>query len=238
MTRCLLIQHVEPERAYAIGDALGRARVETIACRVFDGDPIPATLDQFHGVVVMGGPMSATSDDGFPTRAAEIHLLTEALRRSVPVLGVCLGAQLLARAGGAEIFKGENGPEVGWGTVELSGAGIEDRLLGGLPTTLPVLHWHGDTYKLPDEAVHLASSNAYLEQAFRLGSVAWGFQFHVEVDLDAVESFLSSFGEDAFSARTTPEAIREDTQAALEKLRPSRDLILDRFASVVLGDLA
>jgi GMP synthase-like glutamine amidotransferase len=233
MTTCLVIQHVEPESPYAIGDALERAGISVFVCRTYTGANVPNSLAGFDGLVVMGGPMSATDDAGFPTRRAEINLATEALGRGIPTLGVCLGAQVLALAAGGEVFKGLNGPEVGWGEIELSELAGADQLFAGLPPQLTVLQWHGDTFTLPPDGVNLARSAHYHEQAFRCGSAAWGLQFHVEVDEIAVEAFLDSFGADAFEAGTNPDAIRAETASALARLRPHRDLILERFALAV-----
>jgi GMP synthase-like glutamine amidotransferase len=235
MTSCLVIQHIEPEKPYKVADALGRAGIEVVICEIFSGETLPG-LDLFDGLVVMGGPMSATSDKGFPSREAEIDLLAEALERRVPTLGICLGAQLLALAGGAEVTKGTAGPEIGWGTVQLSGAASSDLLLSGLPGDLSVLRWHGDTFGLPPGAVNLATSVTYDQQAFRCGTCAWGLQFHVEIDDEAVDSFLRAFGADAFAANTTPDAILASTPDALASLQPYQSRILDCFATLVASE--
>jgi GMP synthase-like glutamine amidotransferase len=114
LSRCLVVQHLDPESAFAIADALRAAGVDVDTRCVFAGDDLPTDLSGFDGVVVMGGPMSATTDEGFPTRAAEIALLAEALRLGPPTLGVCLGAQLLAAAAGSSVHPNARGPEIGW----------------------------------------------------------------------------------------------------------------------------
>ena len=235
MSSCLVLQHVEPETAFVIGDALMAAGVVVETREVYAGDSIPAGIGGFDGLVVMGGPMSATSDEGFPSRTAEIALLADALDAGVPILGVCLGAQLLASAGGGMVTRGSNGQEIGWGVIDLSEAASVDPLLGGLPGRLSVLHWHGDTFDLPAGATHLASSPRYANQAFRVGENAWGFQFHIEVDGEAVESFLEAFGDEARSAGIDPETIAADTRARVGELAPIRDRIAARFARLVAG---
>lgn len=235
MTTCLVVQHEEPERPYAIGDALERAQVVVDVRRVFSGGSLPSSLESHDGLVVMGGPMSATTDEGFATRRDEIGLLREALELNLLVLGVCLGAQLLALAAGGEVLPGDNGPEIGWGTVELTDAADRDGLLAGLPRELDVLHWHSDTFTLPDRCVRLARSGSYENQAFRCGTRAWGLQFHVEVDARAVKEYVGSFGEEAVAGGTTPEAVEAGSSAALARLEPHRRLIVDRFAGFVAG---
>jgi GMP synthase-like glutamine amidotransferase len=235
MSSCLVFQHIAPEKSFAIGEALTAAGVVVETREVFAGDSIPTGIADFEGLVVMGGPMSATSDEGFPTRAAEIGVLADALGAGVPILGVCLGAQLLAAAAGGMVIAGTAGQEIGWGDVDLSAAASEDPLLGGLPNRLTVLHWHGDTFELPVGATHLASSSRYPNQAFRVGERAWGFQFHVEVDGDAVQSFLAEFGDEARSAGIDPATIAAETSARVERLIPIRDQIVARFAHLVAG---
>ncbi len=230
---CLVVQHVEPERPYAIGAELATAGVAVDIRQVFAGEPLPSDMAGFDGLVVMGGPMSACGDGGFPTRQAELDLLVDALASAVPTIGVCLGAQLLALAGGGAVFPGAAGPEVGWASIELTEQAADDPLLAGLPGRLTVLHWHGDTFDLPPASVHLAVSSRYPGQAFRIGARAWGLQFHLEVDERAVAAFLDAFGQDAVRAGTTRESIGADTPGALDALRPHRALVLARFAELV-----
>jgi GMP synthase-like glutamine amidotransferase len=233
MAVCLVIQHVEPEESYAIGEALHAHGVELDERRIYAGDLVPEEIVGYDGLVVMGGPMSARSDDGFPTRRAEVALLAAAVDDAVPTLGVCLGAQLLAAAGGAAVLGGPAGPEIGWAPVELLEDSADDPLLTGLPASLTVLHWHGDTFALPAGALHLAQSAAYAHQAFRLGPSAWGLQFHVEVTDKAVAAFLAAFRDEAESVPGGAEQIAGDTADALVLLEPWRDLLASRFAALV-----
>jgi GMP synthase-like glutamine amidotransferase len=230
-----VIQHVEPEPPYKIGEALRSAGVDLDHRRIFAGDDVPSDCTGYSGVVVMGGPMSAHLDDGFPSRLAEISALESALSLEIPTLGVCLGAQLLAIASGADVYPGTSGAEIGWAPIELSDAAADDRLLHGLPSTLNVLHWHGDTFDIPDGAVHLASSARYPNQGFRSGHAAWGLQFHLEVDQTALDTFLSDFGEDASAAEGGAAAIAGETPGALAALDPHRGIVLQRFAALVVA---
>jgi GMP synthase-like glutamine amidotransferase len=233
MSTCLIIQHVEVEHPFKIAEALRIAQIKVQMAEVFAGDAIPSDASGLDGVVVMGGPMSARSDEGFESRRAEIALLCDAFEREVPVLGVCLGAQLLATACGGEVKAGEVGPEIGWGTVELTEVASTDALLGGLPEAIPVLHWHSETFELPPGALKLASSSRYPNQAFRVGERAWGFQFHLEIDDAAVRSFVVAFAGEATDAGCDPVSIQEATPSALEILAPHQDRVLARFTTVV-----
>jgi GMP synthase (glutamine-hydrolysing) len=106
------------------------------------------------------------------------------VKRDIPVLGVCLGAQLLAHALGANVFRGQQ-PEIGFAPVELTTEGRRDVIFNGVPSPVPVFHWHGDTFDLPVGAALLASSANYSNQAFRFGKRAYGLQFHLEPDAPA-----------------------------------------------------
>jgi GMP synthase-like glutamine amidotransferase len=238
ISTCLIIQHVAPELPFALGAALARRGVDLDLRAVFAGDALPPDLAGFDGLVVMGGPMSAYDDAGFPTRRAELGLLADAVAAGVPTLGVCLGAQLLAQATGGAAVPGQAGLEVGWSSVSFTADVANDPLLAGIDGEVTVLHWHGDTYQRPPEAVHLASSAQYPEQAFRIGDTAWGLQFHLEVDAAAVEGFVDVFRGEADAAPGGAAGIVEQTCAAIEALRPVRDRVLDRFASLVAAPAA
>jgi GMP synthase (glutamine-hydrolysing) len=138
---------------------------------LYRGDALPG-LEELDGLVVLGGPMGVGDTKQHPHLAAEIDLLAAAVAVGIQVLGVCLGAQLLARAGTTE---------VGIGSVALTRAGERDDVLGASGPFVPVLHWHADTFTIPPGAELLASSDRCVNQAFRVGR-AYGLQFHVEMD--------------------------------------------------------
>jgi len=185
-----ILQHVAHEGPGSIGRVLAERDVDVVVVRPDRGDPLP-TAEGLAGLVVMGGPMGVRDDLAW--LAAERDLLRAAVDRGLPVLGVCLGAQQLAAALGAEITTGPE-EEVGPGEVQLTADGRRDPVLGpeysGLSgTTVPCVHWHRDTFTLPDGAVHLAATRQFPHQAFRVGSRAYGLQFHVEVDSDLAGSW-------------------------------------------------
>jgi GMP synthase-like glutamine amidotransferase len=232
--RCLVLQHVAPEPPYALADALALADVDIDLRRIHHGDAVPDDIEDYDGLIVMGGPMSAASDDGFPSRVAEIALIESALASGTPTLGVCLGAQLLAAAAGARVYPGAGGPEIGWGPVVLSEECEQDDLLQGLPRVPEVMHWHGDTFDLPDGAALLASNDRYVNQAFRVGDRAWGLQFHLEVTADAVAAFVAAFGEELVRAGIDPQAILAATPGAIERLAETQRAVIDRFANILV----
>lgn len=180
----LAVQHVPWEGPHRILDACGGLHVRTV--KPLAGQPLPAH-DEVAGAVFMGGPMNVDEVERFPALATEREWLAEAVERGMPVLGICLGAQLLARALGAEVRPGA-APEIGFAPVEVTDP--DDPVLGGLAPRTEVLHWHGDVFDLPDGARHLASSERTACQAFRAGN-AWGVLFHPEADFALVEAWLA-----------------------------------------------
>ncbi len=183
------------ETPHRILDACHDLRVHTV--KPLAGQPLPAH-EEVSGAVIMGGPMSVDETDRHPQLADEREWLAEAVRREMPVLGICLGAQLLARALGAEVKPGE-GPELGFAPVEVRDP--RDPILGGLAPDTTVLHWHSDVFDLPAGATALARSDKTEVQAFRHGN-AWGVLFHPEADLALLEAWLA-----------VPEMVREAREA-------------------------
>ncbi len=227
----LVVQHLEPEQPSLLGAALIDEGCEIDLVRVDLGQPLPSTIGGHDALVVLGGPMSAASDEGFPSRRDEIALLADALDRGTPTLGVCLGAQLLAVAAGAGISAGPEA-EIGWGPIRLHDAATSDPLFAGVGPDVEVLHWHGETFDLPAGSVLLAGSDRYAHQAVRVGDAAWGLQFHLEVDDAAVRRFVAAFPEDAATVDGGAETILAGSAAALERLAPARRAVLSRFAAL------
>jgi len=176
----VVAQHAAHEGPGLLAGILASAGANTEVVRLDLGQSLPAP-GGLGGAVVMGGAMGVHDTDEFPWLETERHWITELVGSEVPVLGVCLGAQQLAAALGASVSTGP-APEIGVGEVELTEAGRVDPVLGPEGERLSVIHWHGDTFEIPDGAVRLATGERYRNQAFRYGRVAYGLQFHIEVD--------------------------------------------------------
>jgi len=148
----------------------------------------PCSLDGYSGVIVMGGPMSA--NDPLPGLAAELKVIDDALRTESPVLGVCLGSQLLAKALGARVYRNAQ-KEIGWAAVTFTEAGQKDPLFRAMGPATMLFHWHGETFDLPAGTEWLAYSERCRHQAFRHGRNAYGLQFHPEVTPEMIADWCT-----------------------------------------------
>jgi len=174
----LALQHIACEPPAAFEDELRSRGHDLVRVELDEGEPLP-DWREFAGLIVMGGPMGAYEEGAHPWLAEEKRAIREAAQAGHPVWGVCLGAQLLAAALGADVYPGER-PEVGILDVELTEAAAADPVFSAAPARFPTLQWHGDTFDLPAGATLLASSPAYRSQAF-VYERAYALQFHLEV---------------------------------------------------------
>ena len=175
MTQVQVLQHVPFEGSGSIAGWLSAQRADVGTTRLFAGDPLPRA-DRIGALIALGGPMSVNDEDALPWLRPEKQLVRDAVARGIPVLGVCLGAQLIASALGARVYRGA-ASEIGWFPVH----GVPDAAPGfQFPPESLVFHWHGETFDLPAGAVRLAGSAACENQAFQVGRHVVALQFHLE----------------------------------------------------------
>lgn len=186
--RVLVTQHHPDEGPGLLGDFLRARGAELVTVHAHAGQAVPRDPSGFDAVVSMGGPMNVYEEAEHPWLADENALLGAAARAGLPVLGVCLGAQLIAKALGAAVTKAPV-EEVGWRTVRLTPTGAADPLFAGLGPELKVLQWHGDTFAVPEGGRLLAAGDEVPHQAFVWGR-AYGLQFHVEATPDIVRAWF------------------------------------------------
>ena len=248
--RVLVLQHMDREGPGYIADLCRAHGLDVGVLRLDEGATVPSSLGPGDALVVMGGSMGVgdIGDARFPFLAAEAELLRLALANKQPVLGICLGAQLLAHAAGSPVYPnqrpGADGKlrpqrEVGFGEVTLLNREGE-ATLAGLPPKLPVLHWHGDTYDLPHGAIHLAKSDLCTNQAFRIGQHAFGLQFHVETDAELVRRWAQ---DDAAFARSAlgsdgPAQILAQAEEGARRVCESGRLLISNILDQMLGKAA
>jgi GMP synthase (glutamine-hydrolysing) len=185
----------------------------------------PCLADQPDLLVVLGGPIGVYEVDQYPFLTEELTLIRQRLERGAPLLGICLGAQLIAAATGARVYP-SGVKEIGWGPITLSEAGERSCLRHLASSENTVLHWHGDTFDLPSDATLLASTALVKHQAFALGENVLALQFHVEADPKGLEAWLIGHTCELGHAGVKPADLRRATQQLPGALRANSELVL------------
>lgn len=206
----LIIKHIEIEGPGSIEDFFRNTAWGLRIIELSRGGRLPANFNEIEAIISLGGLMNVYEEDRFPFLKYECDLLKQAIKEEIPILGICLGAQLLAKACGARIKKAQT-KEIGWHKVNLTEAGRNDPLFKNLPAQLDVFQWHEDTFEIPEGGLHLAESISCANQAFRFGRNAYGIQFHIEVAPDMIESWINKY--------VKKEAIEFDTEDMLIESR-------------------
>lgn len=211
-----VIRHVPHEGLGLIEESLAAAGVSH---RYYHPSEVNGDMGRLDYLIILGGPWSVY--DNFPWLEAETELIEHAIDKGIPLLGICLGAQLIARTLGAKVapcgFK-----EIGWYPLNLTGDGSSDNVMGNLEAEETVFQWHGDTFDIPEAAVHLASSPNCPNQAFRYGDSTWALQFHLEVTPEMVNAWLevpeNQLEVQAAFGNSKSEEIKKDTGIYAERL--------------------
>jgi GMP synthase (glutamine-hydrolysing) len=221
MRKLLVCQHVPHEILGTLNPLLKRAgfRIRYVNFgRHPDAEP---SLERYYGLVVLGGPMSVNDEHRRPHLKTEMKLIEQALQKRIPVLGICLGAQLIAKVLGARVYPNDE-KEIGWYDVHATEESKQDPVLGRFRATEKIFQWHGDTFENPAGAAHLAASNLCASQAFRYEPNVYGLQFHLEVDEAMIQRWLT-VGENAkeiaaLGGKIDPETIRAETRNHIQRL--------------------
>ena len=187
------LQHVPFEDLARIEDWATDRGHEISRTQLYDGQKLPG-MDEFDWLVIMGGPMNIYEEDKYPWLAGEKRFIRDAIISNKIVLGICLGGQLIADVLGCNVRR-NSCKESGWHSVKLTPEGQKSRIFNVLPNTFMALHWHGDTFEIPPEALRTAESEACANQAFALGK-AVGLQFHLESSIDSIEHLIKNCGDE------------------------------------------
>ena len=234
MKTVLVLQQVPHEKLGNLESHFRAAGMTWRYIELFREPPSQLDLREAAGLIVLGGAMNVDEVDRYPYLAREVAWIREAVVAELPLLGICLGAQLLAKAMGARVYPNRI-KEIGWYTIQLTPDAAEDRLFRGSSAEETVFQWHGDTFDLPPGGVLLARSPQCPHQAFRYGSAAWGLQFHVEMTVEGIECWLH----EATNVReldaldyVDPQAIAEQLPQAFPAMRSLGDRVLARFVAL------
>ncbi len=188
----LVIKHIDIEGPGTLGDFFTAGGMGILHADVYAGARLPRDLAGISAVVCLGGPMNVYEDKKYPFLLEEERILREAVEQGLPVMGICLGAQLLAKSCGAKVSKSPV-REIGWRRVTLTDEGRRDRLFAGIPGRPEVFEWHEDTFGVPEGGVLLARGEDCRNQAFRVGKNAYGLQFHVEVTGGMISDWIKRY---------------------------------------------
>jgi GMP synthase (glutamine-hydrolysing) len=232
MTAVIILQHAACEAPGTILDALTRANIAFEVVQSGAGQAVPRDLAAAAGVIVMGGPMSVYESETHPYLRDELRLLELALAQRAPLLGICLGSQLLAVALGARVYA-SGYKELGWHGVQLKSPASADPLFAELPRDFTALHWHGDIFDLPDKASSLASSKRTEHQAFVYDDHAYGLLFHLEATAAQVAAMAGEFPHELEQANVRATELLQETARFADLLQPLAATVFGGFAKLV-----
>ena len=193
MKPVLALRHVRHEGLGLLADIFRERGLVYQILDLPDEAPRMFQPDQLSGLVVLGGPMNVDEVARYPYLSEEVGWIQEAVAMGLPVLGICLGSQLLAKALGARVYS-HRIKEIGWYSIDWTTEAADDALFAGCAASPYVFQWHGDTFDLPQDAVLLATSRDCRHQAFRFGRCAYGLQFHIEVTAPVITEWLAEPG--------------------------------------------
>ena len=232
MPKLLVFQHVAHEILGTL-DPLLRDSGFRIKYVNFERHPdFEPGLEGYDGLIVLGGPMNVDEVDKHPNLEREVNSISQAIESGMPVLGICLGSQLIAKALGARVYKNME-KEIGWYDLSPTDEGRRDPLLSHFSGTEKIFQWHGDTFDVPEGAVLLASSPLCMNQAFRYGDNVYGLQFHLEVDEPMVERWLRIPANrkeiEELNGKIDPAGIRKETHEYISRLKELSDKAFSEF---------
>ncbi len=198
----LIIKHIDIEGPGLIEEFLKNEKIKyKILCLEEEAEFPP--VDKFTHFIILGGPMSVYEEDKYPFLRKEDIFIKESIKKEKSILGICLGAQLIAKALGAKVFKAPV-KEIGWYKVSLTVDGLKDPIFSGFPAEFNVFQWHGDTFEIPDGAKWIAASSSVTNQAFRYGRNIYGLQFHLEVTEQMVDEWIKTYEEEFNETENPP----------------------------------
>lgn len=231
----LVLQHAQSEGLGSIEDALQASGHTSKYLRTFAGDTVPLNSGDSPGLIIMGGPMGVYEHNQYPFLRHEMKLIESFLKAGKPILGVCLGSQLLAAALGAEVKKGPR-KEIGWYPIRLGVEAKDDAVCNGQPESFVAFHWHGDIFELPHGAVPLASSELTRLQAFRHGDSAYGVLFHMEVTSGQIQNMVREFAGEIEQEKLDGGEILAQSARFLPEMRNIGSVIFSRWTRLMKAE--
>lgn len=230
--KVLFIQHGDPDKPGLLGEVLRNSGIAMEVLRPDLGQIVPSRLMGYSGLALGGGGQGVYEKDKYPYLQAEIDLVRNAAGENLPILGLCLGGQLMAAALGGEVRPADR-KEIGFFDVTLDPISEYDPLWRGLPRSFPATHWHGDVFDIPPGGMRLGSSEQTPNQLFRYGHALYGFQFHLEMTPDLLDELVDDALDYLADSGVNPEAMRSEGRACLPRLRETAETVFSRWAEML-----
>jgi GMP synthase-like glutamine amidotransferase len=227
----LIIQNHRIETPGTIADYLTERELPFDLVHPWNGDKIPSG-ENYRASLVLGCPLSVHDTPNVEFLKHLYFHVAETIRNNRPYLGICFGAQILAKALGATVERNPNGKEIGTFPITLTAEGQADPLFAGFPAEFPAFHWHGEMFKIPFGAKNLASSALCVNQAFRIGNAA-GIQFHLEASMDKMPEWCAEYAPELVEIGTDANALTAAFQKDAETMKQLNFRLLDNFLSLV-----
>ena len=233
--KSLIIKHNPSEGGGLFEKILKEKGWEREILPLYAGKPLPDSVEPYDLILIMGGPMSANDEDRYPFLKKELPFIRQMLKLGKSVMGICLGAQLMAKSLGAKVYPGPH-KEIGWYFLNQTPSAKSDPLFSLLDSCFLVFQWHGETFDLPNGGIGLSGNEAYPSQAFRFGEWAYGLQFHFEVTEPMIKTWLAQWGEEIKKAKPQPltaQDILRDSRIYLERLQKQVWLFFGRYLELL-----
>lgn len=232
--KAVLIQHQREVPPGRVLEVLEDLKWDAEVLLMEEGVEIPSSLEGFDCLVLLGGTMNVDDVAGYPYLERLRLFTAEALKRGFPVLGLCLGAQMMSRAAGGRVHQNRCG-EIGWCQVRLTQEGVGDRILEGIGSSFEVFHWHDDAFDLPYGSVLLGKSAQCPNQIMRIGNISYGFQFHPEVDREIILRWIECY-RDEVESKLGPDGPDRLIRQTGEKMplyhRLCRQILINYFRNI------
>ncbi len=232
MKRVLFIQHGDTDKPGLLGEVLDGLGIEMDVLHPYVGHQLSPSLKGYDGLALGGGAQSAYEQDIHPYLAKECALVLDAVATGKPAIGLCLGAQLMAMALGAEVRRAPQ-REIGLLAVDLEPAAQSDPVWAGLGDSLITTHWHGDVFEIPDQATRLASSLLTSNQLFRYGTSLYGLQFHLEMTPEILEDMIDDSAEYLSNEGVDLDQLKRDGRQYLPRLENTARAVFTRWAALL-----
>jgi|TARA_B100000959_G_scaffold278860_1_gene337968 GMP synthase-like glutamine amidotransferase len=228
-----VFQNEECEHLGVFSKILNENNISYQYIKLYEEEEIP-NLNDYSAIIILGGPMNVYEERKYPFLKKENSSIKEALKINKPMLGICLGAQIIARAAGAKVYPAKR-KEIGWFTLNLTTGGIENDVFRGLERQFTVFQWHGDTFDIPSGSIKLAKSNLFPNQAFSIGKTIYALQFHLEVTKKMILEWVNRYEDELVTLKeeVDPDEMLKSSEHHIQPLNNHAFLLFSNFLHLI-----